>query len=1418
MADFDPKKYLEKNSGTSAPNEEKDSTGFNPKKYLEKNSTPPQKTQATFDPKEYVKANKPPTLAQAGKKAEDADLPEIPQDKTRVSPEYLKRVVEKYEARGLDSGMEVIKTGSGEKDFVVRNIPTIGPATGNETQAKPANWAERGVSWFMGDWVLGKKRSDEIGLADINKKLDNQAKRNVFGDTTAADQFITGFLAPYAELSAGATSMAVGGKPENYLTDSTTEFGRNYKFKWDELTATEKAGYLLGNSLAFIGLGSISKIIKGGLGIAVKKAGQEALVRSSYKGLNRFVGQKIIPQIPTQVAKEVAGRFAGKFIKNAPALATEGFLWGTISSGGNVKEGLKDAILFPLLTPATEVGLEGVSRFVKNTLKGVEPNLPSNIKTTPQATSSAKPSTPTTVLPPAQTLPKPNVNQEIVGIGSQKMEPMFNKQEGKVMDKVLSDEDLTNKFLLTTEPPPGFTTQSYIRGKALVALQKIAISQADKIEKASIINKKIGALKIASQKANDQLTKINNQIKFKMDKFMQKGGGVSDDIFYLQEKPKNVDQLKVSYQTKEFLQERFGKNVESIFRVANSGNYIDIAKTLSEAGLSTKTAIKVADQLTDTLPVLRKKTDIVAQIKLREDKRALLSEIKKLRNDYFKIKERKNNVVDRNLVSNLNSPDYIADVQPNFFKTHSKDEYISNNFYKMANENGLDLSGAGSDFRFKKRYNAFAQTEKWNRVEEATGIPLNQVLLDFQNGVNKQTHMEKILLESTKWPDELEKLKLYKPPNETFGDYGHRIWKNLHYVENGPDGKIRWNPNPTENKIGTIAGSGSKQRKVYPIPPFEGQMPNQSEMDVLFKLREATNIVFKMAKDQGVEMDDFISNYVGIKRKAGEKFLKTKPSSTFVKKKPQDRTGITKERHWGTVPESRLHEYDTNIFTLFPRIVKDGIKEASVGSALEKAKVVDFMLRASGNLNDVAQNFTTYVNRILGIRGEKGNARKAFEKLAEKMAMTDLKENKHWLDHFFKVGAAIKKKYGVGKFENDEMVSLGEDLIRTSVDMSYKSWLGASKWLPLKQLVQSNQVAAAELGQARVMKAQMMVAAHDGTNYLLEKNFLAKKIGGVNPAKKITLPQEYREALERVEMSLYPDDSLNRDITSTPSRWWLKLMSDVTNFIPNKTTLKVFNAQERYNRRTAFVAALMHFDKAAKKGNFKGTFGDLLEIERNMLTDAFEKGGLKQARDVYGLIRSKRSNFFYNMADKPDWFSEGLGQHIPFVTWGINQWMRHIENFRGVFKGDSPQAKKQNLKTLGARLAWGWGSVIALQYALNEKFYSKEVNLGPIGKAEVNTLLPQSAGMMVFTPDEISPTTFFEGLLQGSSFFPINFYKGFLKKDEDKEKRKAKIKKEVKAGGYQEVIKYTSPSAKGLKKNQKLDSYIFPGVRYIRAK
>jgi hypothetical protein len=320
------------------------------------------------------------------------------------------------------------------------------------------------------------------------------------------------------------------------------------------------------------------------------------------------------------------------------------------------------------------------------------------------------------------------------------------------------------------------------------------------------------------------------------------------------------------------------------------------------------------------------------------------------------------------------------------------------------------------------------------------------------------------------------------------------------------------------------------------------------------------------------------------------------------------------------------------------------------------------------------------------------------EETIEYIAAHAVDSNPHWANHLASLS---------GKQE----VPVYEDMVRTAYSMMYNSYIGLSSSTMMKQFVQPELVGAAEIGLSNVLYGKGL--AYGGR----------------------AMKKEAAMAIDRVRSRLYPE-RINYDMMGEPQRDWLKTFANIME-LPGRPGMKVFTELDKKNREVIFLGAKRQFDNAIKKKN----------------------KGAQEGSDVYGLIRAKRVNYAYTMAERAEFFSEGAGQYIPFIHWGANQWMRHIENIRG---------KKFN--TLGKRLGFALGGVIAAQHLFNEKFYTTRMQTGA-GTLEMSSALPQ-ASMVGVIGSDISPFTLVEGIRSGEVFPAFRAYKKITKKTKKKPTKK----------------------------------------------
>lgn len=132
---------------------------------------------------------------------------------------------------------------------------------------------------------------------------------------------------------------------------------------------------------------------------------------------------------------------------------------------------------------------------------------------------------------------------------------------------------------------------------------------------------------------------------------------------------------------------------------------------------------------------------------------------------------------------------------------------------------------------------------------------------------------------------------------------------------------------------------------------------------------------------------------------------------------------------------------------------------------------------------------------------------------------------------------------------------------------------------------------------------------------------------------------------------------------------------------------KAFNTVVQENRMVSMVGSYKQFMSNFEKGGgraLEGVVADLTTPERALIRRAAEVSP-EDAAKQYALIRTRRSNFAFNFADKPQMLSKGLGQYIPFTTFSRNIANRIYEGYvEGGMVGGTAQLAKRIATPLAA--------------------------------------------------------------------------------------------------------------------------------------
>src|SRR3990167_5887881 len=263
------------------------------------------------------------------------ETPELPLTVLGMNPEKAQVLFSQYEAKGVDPGYEVI---------------TVMKPGGTEQKVRPKTY------------IRGQKPLSLEAQKRIREQLDEERKRVAQSRTSAFEQVMEGLTRPTNELVMGAMSIIT--QDPSYM--ELVKDPNHAEIPFEDLDPVQKSAYAIGTAVGYAGPGTMmNTAAKGMVKVGLKKAGKEAAAKAAQKTTLKYVG-KTVGKLPgPDVAKQIIGSYAGKFIKNAPTLAIEGAAWEALASGGDLERTIEGAYMFPLMGPAAEVGMKGISQGLK---------------------------------------------------------------------------------------------------------------------------------------------------------------------------------------------------------------------------------------------------------------------------------------------------------------------------------------------------------------------------------------------------------------------------------------------------------------------------------------------------------------------------------------------------------------------------------------------------------------------------------------------------------------------------------------------------------------------------------------------------------------------------------------------------------------------------------------------------------------------------------------------------------------------------------------------------------------------------------------------------------------------------------------------------------------------------------------------
>lgn len=405
--------------------------------------------------------------------------------------------------------------------------------------------------------------------------------------------------------------------------------------------------------------------------------------------------------------------------------------------------------------------------------------------------------------------------------------------------------------------------------------------------------------------------------------------------------------------------------------------------------------------------------------------------------------------------------------------------------------------------------------------------------------------------------------------------------------------------------------------ETFSRPEFRGVAPDEAVLQELGKIRQVFDAILAENPSFAHAMG-YIEGYIPLLRKrTGLRAVDVKPGSTTQ----IEEAFFMKPRESSSF-DPNIHETD---FT----------------------KIVRFYANAAGKHVGFDEHLPQLYGEITKLRWM-GRASEA-ELLAQKAMRAMGLRNKVELSRAFGDRIAESSQNIINEIAKDSLApaKFTDEVLNTIRRMTYNGLVFTNPKTIIQQSIQPETMAGGEIGLKYLAKGRAKMLSKEGK--ALAKNFM--------PIMKA------QDAGNFAELAYEP--TTNRFLR------FIERASDI-GAVPGKAAFDKF---EKVNRAAAFLGAREQFVAEART-NLANVMDGLLAGEKAIVEKALKKDGFEAAANTYGIIRSRRINFHYGLADVPEAFAEGLGRMIPFTAWSRNQFSRLV--------GD---VQNKNYKAMAKRIA-----------------------------------------------------------------------------------------------------------------------------------
>ena len=493
--------------------------------------------------------------------------------------------------------------------------------------------------------------------------------------------------------------------------------------------------------------------------------------------------------------------------------------------------------------------------------------------------------------------------------------------------------------------------------------------------------------------------------------------------------------------------------------------------------------------------------------------------------------------------------------------------------------------------------------ERFSRVDALAGTRSFDVAMQ---GVNS---------ESAYFNRMLDIKQRFKPHIDSLAKKGVKpddIPQILQYRESVRDaqgkftGQFQWNPNRVVSTSKRHAGTVIREQANFNLNAFDSITPELDAMRAIY------DDIWSKLPDL-VRSEAYVPGYITFMSKKTPGKLQRRATPRRMREPGFEKA---KQRAFDVT------KHETNMWELIDKYARD-VAAKQIFATPQPGQGLSYIDNAAREINklmavgqrDAARDLANYVSRTMNLDTNR--------QLADVFANQVAGINRHIIDDVASQTAQPSR--------------FADEIIAVIKNLMYNNLVFSNPRTILKQYFQPRLVADAEIG-AKWTSA--------GRTAWITKKYDKAEMREAMDLLRARDPEILRE-MDRIKIDNKILKAIDKALfTVSPAR-----------FLGGKY---LFNKLDIRNRGVVYLGAkkqMLH-TLGKEPHNLERALDGLLFGEKQAVRRAIAEGQPEAAARLYGIVRSRRANYAYGMADMPVFLASDLGRMIPFKTWGINQMNR----------------------------------------------------------------------------------------------------------------------------------------------------------------